>query len=127
LPVNNRTAQALLGDQLMKSVQASLQRNAPQLRQVAQNGQSEYRVTLTDYRNSPASFSTSGTVQNYKVVLTVDVKFFDLVKKRVLYDKKGLRVEGLYDLSRGETELQGQTRALKELEETVVPGSLADW
>jgi hypothetical protein len=127
LPVQNRTAQSLLGDQMTRAIQESMRRNAPQLRQVSQGGQAEFAMSLVDYRNAPASFTTGGTVQNYQVSLTVDVKFYDGVKKRILYEQKSVTVRGQYDLTRGETEIQGQTRALKELDEVVVANALSDW
>lgn len=127
LPAENRTTQSVLGDQITAAVQETFKRNAPSLRQIPEGGQAEFEITLTNYRNSPASFSNSGLVNAYQVAITVDVRFRDLTKNRDIYARKGLSAQGVYDISKGETEEMGQSRALKDLKEILVNNALSDW
>lgn len=127
LPAENRTTQSILGDEITAAVKETFQSNAPSLRQVPSGGSAEFEIVLNQYRNSPASYSTSGLVSTYQVSIGVDVVFKDKVKNRNLYTQKNLNATGIYDISKGETEEIGQKRALKELKEILVNNALSNW
>lgn len=127
LPTENRTTQSVLGDLLSQEIKTAFQKNASSLRQVPSGGSAELQITLTSYRNNPASYSTSGVVSTYQISLGVDVLFRDKIKNQDLYSQKNLSVSALYDISKGETEEIGQNRALKELKEVLINNALANW
>lgn len=117
-----------MGDRLTQGIQDLFRKEAPNLRQVNQGAHSEFHTTLTSYSNSPMDFNSSGQVSQYKVTLSVNVRFVDQVKGYDIYSKKGLTSVGVYDVSRGESEeLHGQKRALEELQSLIISNALSGW
>lgn len=127
-PAENKTFQSIMGDRLTQGVQDLFRREAPNLRQINQGAHAEFFTTLTNYTNAPLDFNSSGQVSLYRVTLTVNVKFVDQVKGFDIYSKKGLTSYGVYDVSLGESEqLQGQQRALDELQQLIISNALSGW
>ena len=127
-PAKNLTYQAAMGDKLTQGIQEMFRKEAPSLRQVNSQGQAEFEITLKSYTNTPHSYNSSGTVDEYSVTIVVDVEFRDNVKEETIYKGTGLRGSGIYSMSKGESEeLHGQTRALEEIQQLIVNNALSGW
>ena len=127
-PAENKTYQSQMGDKLTTAIRDLLKREAPSLRQVNENGQSEILLTLKSYTNRPRKYSAGGQVEEYEVALVVDVLFRDLVKEKDVYKGEGLRGAGVYSLLKNESEEQhGQKRALEEIQNLIVNNALSGW
>ncbi len=127
-PAKNLTYQASMGDKLTQRIQELFRKEAPGLRQINSQGQSQFDMTLKSYTNQPHKYSSSGTVDEYVVNVVVDVEFRDLVKDETIYKGTGLRGAGVYSVASGESEeLHGQTRALEEIQQLIVNNALSGW
>ncbi|HSQ42773.1 MAG TPA: LPS assembly lipoprotein LptE [Fibrobacteraceae bacterium] len=128
--VQNLTTDPLLGIRLREGLLTLFRKNASGIRIVSDNedADAEFQLTLTNYTNATETYTSSAEVETYKVTLTADVSFRDLVKNTVIYQGKALRAEGVYDISQNETEDQhGQERAIEKLQELIVNNALAKW
>lgn len=127
-PAENKTYQALLGDQLTQGLQSLFRSQAPNLRQINSGAHAEFITTLVNYANKPASYDSDGQVSQYKVSVMVDIEFTDKVNKEPIYKKQGLIGSGIYDIDEGETEeSHGQKRALEDIQELIISNALSAW
>jgi outer membrane lipopolysaccharide assembly protein LptE/RlpB len=127
-PINNKTYQSILADDLLEAIKATFRKEASSLQQVNQNGHCELILELSDYQNKALTFNSSGTVSEYRTTITVAVRFYDRVKDEVLYENKSLVGQGDYLISKGETEsLHGQQRAVAQLNDLIVSNLLSQW
>lgn len=127
-PAKNVTYQASMGDKLTQGIQEMFRKEAPSLRQINDNAQAEFEMTLRSYSNSAHKFDASGTVSEYVVTLVVDVAFRDMTKNEIIYSGSGLRGTGIYSLDANESEeLHGQARALESIQQLIINNALSGW
>jgi len=127
-PIENKTFQSLVADDLQEAIKAVFRKEAPSLQQVNQNAHCDLRIQLVSYENKALNFNSSGVVSEYRTSLTVKVNFYDRVKDKVLYADKVLVGNGDYTLSKGEGEAaHGQKRAVDQLKELIVSNLLSQW
>ena len=127
-PINNKTYQSILADNLQEEIKKTFQKEASSLQQVNQNGHCELQIDLNTYSNKALNFTSSGDVSEYRTTLGVSVIFIDKIKDEVMYKNETLIGQGDYDISIGETEsLHGQTRAVDQLKELIVSNLLSQW
>lgn len=126
--VDNRTLDPVLGNRLRDGIVTLFKRNAGKVRIVNEDGDADFKVTLLSYSNRPDNFSADAEVESYKVVMKVNVTFFDNVKNTMIYDGKNLSAEGTYDVLKNESEENhGQERAIEKLKALIVSNALAKW
>ena len=130
--VENLTTDPNLAQRLRDGIVDMFQRNAPGIRILPEGGDSRFSIRLTGYTNAPENYSRDASVETYKATITVDVSFRDLsrdsVKNPVIYEGRGLRGEGVYDVAKNETEdRHGQARAIEKLQDLIVNNALARW
>ena len=88
-------------------------RNAGGVRLVNDNANADFEITLLSYSNKPENYNSNSDVETYRVTIRVEVKFYDNVKERIIYESKSLSADGVYDVQANETEdRHGQTRAV---------------
>ena len=77
---------------------------------------------------TPENYNSNSDVETYRVTIRVEVKFYDNVKERIIYESKSLSADGVYDVQANETEdRHGQTRAVEKLQDLIVSNALAKW
>lgn len=127
-PAKNLTYQAAMGDKLTTGIQELFRKEAPSLRQINAQAQSEFEMTLRSYSNAPHKFDAGGMVSEYVVTLVVDVEFRDRIKNEIIYSGTNLRGTGIYSLERNESEeLHGQARALESIQQLIINNALSSW
>ena len=88
----------------------------------------DFEMTLLSYTNKPENYNSNSDVETYRVTIRVEVKFYDNVKERIIYESKSLSADGVYDVQANETEdRHGQTRAVEKLQDLIVSNALAKW
>ena len=128
LDPENLTTDPALGLRLRDGILEMFRLNASAIRVVQENGDSDFQIRLTGYNNAPENFTRDASVETYKVTVTVDVTFRDLVKNTTIYEGRGLRADGVYDISKNETEdKHGQQRAIAALQQLIINNALARW
>jgi len=126
--VQNQTTDPMLGNRLHDAVVELFQKNASGIRIVNTDGDADFQLTLVSYSNAPENFSRDASVETYKATLVVNATFRDQVKNTVIYDGRSLRADGVYDITKNETEdRHGQQRAIEKLQELIVNNALARW
>lgn len=126
--IDNRTLDPVLAMRLREGVVKLFKRNAGSVRIVNEEGDADFTMTLLGYSNRPENYTSSSNVETYRVTLRVNVDFYDNVKKKVIYEGRGLSAEGIYDVQKNESEENhGQTRAIEKLQELIVANALAKW
>jgi len=81
------------------------------------------KVTL--YERSSYTYNKEDEVQEYKVDITVAVKF-QKPDGSLIWEEPGLSAFGVFDAV-NETEEEGKTKALKKLAEIIVNRTVRDW
>ena len=103
-------------------------RNAGGVRLVNGEANADFEITLLSYSNKPENYNSNSDVETYRVTIRVEVKFYDNVKERIIYESKSLSADGVYDVQANETEdRHGQTRAVEKLQDLIVSNALAKW
>jgi hypothetical protein len=126
--VDHRSFDPVLGNRLKDGLRELFRVNAPAVRIVNNEADSDLSVTLLSYSNRPESQSSNAEVETYRVTMGVSVLFYDNVRKKNIYENKNLQVAGSYDVQKNESEeIHGQERAIKRLQEAIVNNALAKW
>ena len=98
------------------------------VRLVNSDANADFEITLLSYSNKPENYNSNSDVETYRVTIRVEVKFYDNVKERIIYESKSLSADGVYDVQANETEdRHGQTRAVEKLQDLIVSNALAKW
>ena len=99
------------------------------LRVVASDGDATITGSITSYLHEPYTYGAAATrqvsVEQYIVKITVQVDFMDNVKNVPLF-KGPITGEGIYDFQK-ETEVDGRTRAIKDIVQRMLQSSLQSW
>jgi hypothetical protein len=126
--VDNKTLDPVLGNTLRDGIVELFQKNAGSVRLVNQNANADFELTLLNYTNKPENYNSSDQVETYRVTLKVNVRFYDNVKDRMIYEGKNLSADGVYDVMKNESEdRHGQARAIEKLQDLIITNALAKW
>jgi hypothetical protein len=126
--VDYRSFDPVLGNRLKDGIKELFRINAPAIRIVNNNADTDFAVTLLSYTNRPEAQRSNAEVETYRVTMVVSVSFYDNIRKKMIYENKNLQAIGSYDVQKNESEeIQGQERAIKALQEIIVVNALAKW
>jgi len=126
--VDYRNFDPVIGNRLKDGIVELFRINAPAVRIVNDNADSDFIVTLLNYSNRPEAQSSNADVETYRVTMGVSVSFFDNVRKKAIYESRSIQAIGSYDVQKNESEtMHGQERAIKALQEILVANALAKW
>ncbi|MDR1760336.1 MAG: LPS assembly lipoprotein LptE [Fibrobacter sp.] len=126
--VDNKTLDPVLANVLRDGIVELFRKNASSVRMVNENANADFEITLLSYTNRPENYSASDLVETYRVTMRVNVRFYDNVRDRMIYEGKNLSADGVYDVLANETEdRHGQARAVERLQELIITNALAKW
>ena len=126
--VDDKTLDPVLANNIHTAVVDMFKRNAGGVRLVNGDANADFEITLLSYSNKPENYNSNSDVETYRVTIRVEVKFYDNVKDRVIYESKSLSAEGTYDVQANETEdRHGQARAIEKLQDLIITNALAKW
>ncbi|MBR6450890.1 MAG: hypothetical protein IKS96_13355 [Fibrobacter sp.] len=126
--VEDKTLDPVLANNIHTAVVDMFKRNAGGVRLVNDEANADFYITLLSYTNKPENYNSNSDVETYRVTIRVEVKFYDNVKERIIYESKSLSADGVYDVQANETEdRHGQTRAIEKLQDLIVSNALAKW
>jgi len=126
--VDYRSFDPVLGNRLKDGIVELFRINAPAIRIVNENADSDFSLTLMSYSNRPESQSSNADVETYRVTMGVSVTFYDNVRKKKIYESKNVQAIGSYYVQRNESEnVHGQERAIKSLQDIIIANALAKW
>jgi len=126
--VDDKTLDPVLANNIHTAVVDMFKRNAGGVRLVNGEANADFEITLLSYSNKPENYNSNSDVETYRVTIRVEVKFYDNVKERIIYESKSLSADGVYDVQANETEdRHGQTRAVEKLQDLIVSNALAKW
>lgn len=89
------------------------------------NADSIIEGTITNIRDQAGAYGTDETVQDIKVYVTVDVKFRDLTKRKVMWEER-LTQWGTYIPGEGTRE-DGIEEAVNKIVDDIFNNSIAGW
>ena len=119
--VDDKTLDPVLANNIHTAVVDMFKRNAGGVRLVNGDANADFEITLLSYSNKPENYNSNSDVETYRVTIRVEVKFYDNVKERIIYESKSLSADGVYDVQANETEdRHGQTRAVEKLQDLIV-------
>jgi hypothetical protein len=126
--VDYRSFDPVIGNRLKDGIVELFRINAPAVRIVNDNADSDFSVTLLNYSNRPEAQRSNADVETYRVTMGVSVSFYDNVRKKAIYENRNVQAIGSYDVQKNESEtMHGQERAIKALQEILVANALAKW
>ncbi len=126
--VEDKTLDPVLANNIHTAVVDMFKRNAGGVRLVNSDANADFEITLLSYSNKPENYNSNSDVETYRVTIRVEVKFYDNVKERIIYESKSLSADGVYDVQANETEdRHGQTRAVEKLQDLIISNALAKW
>jgi hypothetical protein len=126
--VDYRSFDPVLGNRLKDGLKELFRVNAPAIRIVNDEADSDLTVTLMSYSNRPYNQNSNAEVETYMVTMGVSVSFYDNVRKKAIYESRSVYASGSYDVQKNESEeMHGQERAIKMLQGTIVNNALAKW
>jgi len=126
--VDHRSFDPVLGNRLKDGIVELFRINAPALRIVNENADSDFSLTLISYSNRPETQGSNAEVETYRVTMGVAVTFYDNVRKKAIYESKNIQAIGSYYVQRNESEqIHGQERAIKSLQDIIIANALAKW
>lgn len=84
--------------------------------------------TITRIADQPAAYTAAGDVEQYKVVITVHLKFEDRTKGKVVWEEN-ISEFGLYPFNGGSTaeREQGMTDAVDKLVDDIISKTVSGW
>jgi hypothetical protein len=126
--VDYRSFDPVLGNRLKDGLRELFRINAPAVRIINGEADSDLTVTITSYSNRPYNQGSNAEVETYMVTMGVSVLYNDNVRKKAIYEGKSVIATGVYDVQKNESEeIHGQERAIKMLQGIIVNGALAKW
>ena len=89
------------------------------------------RGKVTQYQNTVFGFTASGTSNEYRVTMAVQVTFKDLVKNRELWSGEIVKSANYYvqDVpgQKAQTELDGRQEAINKISDEILSRSVEGW
>ena len=126
--VDDKTLDPVLANNIHTAVVDMFKKNAGGVRLVNEDANADFQITLLGYTNKPENYNSNSDVETYRVTIRVNVKFFDNVKERIIYESNSLSADGTYDIQKNETEdRHGQARAIEKLQDLIIANALAKW
>ena len=126
--VEDKTLDPVLANNIHTAVVDMFRKNAGGVRLVNEDANADFQITLLGYTNKPENYNSNSDVETYRVTIRVNVKFFDNVKERIIYESNSLSADGTYDIQKNETEdRHGQARAIEKLQDLIIANALAKW
>ncbi|MBR3668600.1 MAG: hypothetical protein IKN70_01105 [Fibrobacter sp.] len=126
--VDDKTLNPVLANNIHTAVVDMFKKNAGGVRLVNEDANADFQITLLGYTNKPENYNSNSDVETYRVTIRVNVKFFDNVKERIIYESNSLSADGTYDIQKNETEdRHGQARAIEKLQDLIIANALAKW
>jgi hypothetical protein len=126
--VDYRNFDPVIGNRLKDGIVELFRINAPAVRIVNSDADSDFTVTLLSYSNRPEAQSSNADVETYRVTMGVSVSFYDNVRKKAIYENRNVSAIGSYDVQKNESEtMHGQERAIKALQDILIANALAKW
>ena len=93
--VEDKTLDPVLANNIHSAVVDMFKRNAG-------GANADFEITLLSYSNKPENYNSNSDVETYRVTIRVEVKFYDNVKERIIYESKSLSADGVYDVQANE-------------------------
>lgn len=124
-PVQNRTLESSLADRITDGLIEGF-RVRSNLRKVNENADCELLAVLNEYSHRPLNVS-GDQVQNYRIDISMSVRFVDRAKGDTLYKEDRLPGFGTYNLAAGQTEAEGQRTAIDNIVKTVLDNTVSGW
>lgn len=126
--VEDKTLDPVLANDIHTAIVDMFKRNAGGVRLINEEANADFEIVLLSYTNKPENYNSSSDVETYRVTIRVSVKFYDNVKERIIYETKSLSADGVYDVSKNESEdRHGQKRAIEKLQDLIITNALAKW
>ncbi len=126
--VSNQTAEFGVAEDLTDAlIERFTVDNSLKIRSL-QNADCVLHCTLLRLDDKPFSYRADESVDEYKVSLTVKVRFEDLVKTKVIWEES-LTQFGVYPFSGGSTAYRGEgiEEAIKKLAEDILNKTVSGW
>lgn len=130
-PFTNRSSEFALAEKALNDLSMTI-RNDGRLKQVTQDPDCSLEGEIISFEERIYSYDSANQVQDYQLVLNLNVVFTDLVNNEVLYENKSLRVSELYSVAEGSTaRFSTKEEALGEIInnvfKTVIQSTLEAW
>jgi hypothetical protein len=126
--VDCRSFDPVLGNRLKDGLRELFRTNAPAVRIINDEADSDLTVTIMSYSNRPMNQTSNAEVETYVVTMGISVLYNDNVRKKAIFEHKSIMATGVYDVLKNESEeIHGQERAIKMLQGIIVNGALAKW
>jgi len=84
------------------------------------------RGSVLAYVRQPYTYAADESVQEYRVVITIQARLEDAVRRQVIWEETSLVQWGNFNAV-GETEDEGKTRAVEKLAEDIVNRTVRSW
>ena len=94
------------------------------------NADSVIRGTIIDVQDSPFTYTASEEAVQYRVSLFVELSYYDVKKKKIIWQEKALEGWGVYEASSGasfEERQKGIDSAINMLMDEIVDRTVAGW
>ena len=88
--------------------------------------QSSLEIKILQFIDEPATYNAQESVQEYRVLIQLEVNFKDEVKDKILWQAQSLDGSGYYQHGL-ETREQGKARAIDKLIEEILNKTVAGW
>lgn len=123
-PVQNRTLDPAFAEQFMREVVRGFEERSS-LRAVNTGGDCDLQITLEKYSHAP--YLTSGKVTDFRLDVSASVRFYDQVKKELIYEEKNLPGFASYSVDKGETEADGQAVVIEAMVALLLDKTVSGW
>ncbi len=130
-PFENLTAEFALADKALNELSLSV-RNDGRLKLVTQDPDCSLEGEITSFEEKIYSYNSANQVQDYQLILVLNVVFTDLVKNEVIYENTALRITEIYKVTDDSTaRYDSKEEALSEIFssifKTAIQNSLEAW
>ena len=130
-PFENQSAEFGLADKALNGLSLSV-RNDGRLKLVTQNPDCSLEGKIVSFEEKIYSYDSANQVQDYQLIMVLNLSFTDLIKNEVIYENTALRITEIYKVSDDSTARFGtKEEALSEIFtsifKTVIQTSLEAW
>jgi len=130
-PFENQTAEFGLSDKALNDLSLSV-RNDGRLKMVTADPDCNLEGIISSFEEKIYSYNSANQVQDYQLIMVLNVIFTDLVKNEVIYENNSMRVAEVYKVSedstaRFETKEEALSEIFNNVFKTVVQNSLEAW
>jgi len=127
----NQTAEFALADKALNELSLSV-RNDGRLKLVTQDPDCSLEGEITSFEENIYSYNSANQVQDYQLILVLNVVFTDLIKNEVIYENSALRITEIYKVTddstaRFDTKEEALSEIFSSIFKTVIQNSLEAW